>query len=80
MPGRPATLTATAQPARTYGGHLGAWIMAGVLVIVAAASPRPVPEVARYSLLAVALYLLLQGADRFANPINRFARNLGGGL
>lgn len=80
MPGRPATLTAGAKPERTYGGHLGAWLMAGVLVVVAAAAPAPVPDVARYTLAAIALYLLLAGADRWANPINRFARNLGGSL
>jgi hypothetical protein len=61
-----------------FTSHLGAWIVAAIALVVASMAPAPFPRVARYSLVAVALYLLLAGADRWANPINRFARNLGG--
>lgn len=77
MPGRPATLTTGAKPERTLGG-LGAWLVLAVVVVVAASLPAPFPQAARYTILALILYLALASGDRLANPINNLARSLGG--
>lgn len=84
MAGRPSTLTGTITPTPTGGtpplAFGGAWLIAAVVVIVGATMKRPIPDAVKYTLWSIILLLLVQHSDRWANPINRFARNLGGTL
>lgn len=57
-----------------------AWLILAVVGIVFASAGRAPADVFRYSLVLVGLYLLLTHGDRFAGPIQTFARSLGGQL